>query len=221
MYIKINLNLNQFKINRVVKYFILSDLFLISGWGLINPIFAIFVIQNIPGTSAFIIGALAFVYWVSKAVVQMPMAILLDRKEGEKDDFHALIFALMLSGFAAMAFVAVKSVFWLFVIQIIHGIAQGFYTPSWSAIFSRHLDKEKYAFDWSLDSTTIGVAAAVSALIGGAIVSVAGFPAVFFMAGILSFSSAFLLILVPNLIIPKAMPEVPFMREHPPKSAAQ
>lgn len=221
MQIKININLEQFKVNRVVKYFVLSDLFLISGWGLINPIFAIFVIQNIPGTTAFTIGALAFVYWISKAAVQMPIAILLDRKEGERDDFHTLIFALMLSGFAAMAFVAVKSVFWLFVVQIIHGLSQGFYAPSWSAIFSRHLDKEKYAFDWSLDSTTIGIAAAVSGLLGGAVVAVAGFPAVFLAASILAFVSAFLLLLIPNLIIPKISPEVPFMREHPPKSAGQ
>lgn len=221
MQIKININLEQFKVNRVVKYFVLSDLFLISGWGLVNPIFAIFVVNNIPGANPFTLGALAFVYWAAKAVVQMPVAILLDKKEGERDDFHTLIFALMLSGFAGMAFVAVKSIFWLFVVQIIHGAAQGFYTPSWSAIFSRHLDKEKYAFDWSLDSTTIGVAAAVSGLIGGVIVNFAGFPSVFFMASILAFASAFLLLLVPNLVIPKASSEATFMREHAPKSADQ
>lgn len=221
MQIKININLKNFQVNRIVKFFVLSDLFFLGGWGLINPIFAVFVLQNIPGSSLLIVGGLAFVYWVVKAIVQMPVSILLDKREGEKDDFYALIFALILAGFTAMLFTMADSILSIFIVQFLHAVALGFYTPSWSAIFSRHLDKEKYAFDWSLDSTTIGLASGVAGIFGGIIADSFGFSAVYIITSILSFTGAILLLVVPNLVMPKATIRFPFMKDHTPGNIGQ
>lgn len=221
MQIKVNINLNNFTVNRIVKYFVLSDLFFLGGWGLINPLFAVFVMQNIPGATLFTVGALASVYWIVKALVQMPVSILLDRREGEKDDFYALIFALVLAGFTAMLFTMANSITSIFVVHFFHAIALGFYTPSWSAIFSRHLDKEKYAFDWSLDSTAIGLASGVAGITGGLIANSFGFSAVFVITSILSFAGALLLLVVPNLVMPKPTLRVPFIKDHTPGNIQQ
>ena len=221
MQIKINIKLEDFKVNRVVKFFVLSDLFFLGGWGLVNPIFAIFVVENIPNTSALTVGALAFTYWIVKSIVQMPVAVALDKREGEKDDFYTLLFALVLSGFAAICFALVKDVFWLFVVQILHGASQALYTPSWSAIFSRHLDKERYAFDWSLDNTTISMASAIAGLVGGVVVSFFGFKTAFLFASVLSFVGAFILMFAPDLILPKPTLKVPFIRDHTPGNINQ
>ena len=44
------------KINRIAKYLILSDLVFYAGWGLITPIFAIFIVQKIQGGDALVAG---------------------------------------------------------------------------------------------------------------------------------------------------------------------
>lgn len=221
MQIKVNLNLKNFQVNRIIKYFILSDLFFLGGWSLINPLFAVFVINNIPGATLFSVGALAAVYWVTKALVQMPVSIALDKREGEKDDFYSLIFALVLAGFTAMLFTLAKSLTTIFIVHFIHAIALGFYTPSWSAIFSRHLDKEKCAFDWSLDSTTIGLASGAAGIIGGAIANAFGFNAVFVMVSLMSFIGALVLLTVPNLVFPKPTIKIPFIKDHTPGNIGQ
>ncbi|MDI6717936.1 MAG: MFS transporter [Patescibacteria group bacterium] len=216
MQIKININLSSYNINRIIKFFVISDLMFLGGWGLIVPLFSVFLLQDVPNTTLFSVGVIIASYWIVRSVVQMPVAIYLDKREGEKDDFYTLILALMLAGLTAMLYLLVKSVSGALIVAVLQGIAFGLYVPSWSAIFSRHLDKNHYAFDWSLDNTTIGLASGVSAFIGGGMAKFLGFEAVFILVSILSFLSAFMLLMVPNLILPKPTLKVPFIKDHTP-----
>jgi len=219
--IKVNIDFKKLSLNRVIRYFILSDLLLWGGWGLIGPIFALFVVDRIEGAGLVVVGAAAGIYWVVKSLFQIPVALFLDRHKGERDDFYTLVLSLILVGFTAMAFLLVHSVGGLFLVIFLQAIAFGCYTPSWSALFSRHLEKEHYAFNWSLDSTTIGLASGATAFLGGALARFFGFSTVFILASILAFASAFLLIMAPNLILPNTGgaeegKKKPVLRDHLP-----
>jgi MFS family permease len=214
--VDIHFNIKDIKVGRIIKYLILSDLFFWGGWGLINPIFALFVVGRVPGATVFTVGAALAIYWIVKSIWQIPVAIFLDKHEGETDDFNALILGLTVAGFSALVFPLVGNVFELFLVIIIQALAYGLYTPSWSAIFSRHLDANHYAYDWSLDSTTVGVASGVAAFIGGTIASLMGFNAVFILTGIASLASAVLLFSAPHLVLPKSVTPGPVIPEHSP-----
>lgn len=215
----VNIHLKEiFQVNRVIKFFIISDLLLFGGWGLIAPIFALFIVARIGGADAIIVGLAAAVYWIVKSLLQIPIALYLDETQGEKDDFYALLLGLILAGFTAMAFLLVRSIAGLLVVEILHAVAFAFYVPAWSAIFSRHLDKERYAFEWSLNSATLGVASGVTALIGGALAKFLGFEAVFVSVAVLSFASALTLFLVPDLILPKVKSNEPMIQDHSPRT---
>ena len=215
--IDVHFNLKNVRINRIIRYLILVDLFFWGGWGLINPIFALFVVNRVAGATIFTVGLASGLYWIIKSAFQIPVAIYLDRHEGEQDDFQALIIGLTVAGFAALVFPLANSIGALIVVVVVQAIAYGLYTPSWSAIFSRHLDGNHYAFDWSLDSTTVGVASGVAAFVGGAIADLFGFNMVFILAGILSLASALLLFSAPHLVLPKATSNPgPVIPEHAP-----
>ncbi len=202
--VNINFNLKDLKVNRLIRFFVASDLLFWSGWGLITPVFAIFVIEKIAGATIVNVGIASAIYWIAKALLQMPVALYLDKHEGERDDFHALVSGLILAGFAAISFVLVRSITGLYFVVFLQALAFGLYTPSWSAIFSRHLDKKNYAFDWSLDNTSIGIALGITAMIGSALAATFGFDVIFISASVLSFASAMLLLFVPDLILPEA-----------------
>ena len=180
-----------------------------GGWGLISPIFSIFLVRTIDGATIATVGGVISTYWITKSLVQLPVAVALDRHEGERDDFYTLVFALLLAGFTALAYLLVKDILSLYLVSFLQGLSFGLYSPSWSGIFSRHLDKEHYAFDWSLDSTTIGLASGAAAFIGGALANKYGFDIVFILASVLSFFSALLLLMAPDLILPKANIKIP------------
>ena len=206
MRIKVNIDI---RINRVVKFLVLSDLLFIGSWSLIQPIFPIFIVQKIEGGSLIIVGLTAALYWLVKSSLQIPIANYLDKTEGEKDDFYALIVGLTLAGIAAFGFSLVEHIWQLFFAQFIYAIAMALYIPSWTGIFSRHLDEKRVYFDWSFDSAVVGFAAFVATFLSGFLAAWFGFVFVFLLVGASSLLSAALIFLVPDLIIPKKMGNIP------------
>ncbi len=201
MRIKVNIDI---KVGRLVKYFIISDFFLLAGWGLIDPIFSVFIIQRVVGGTLMVVGIAAAIYWILRSVIQVPIANYLDGTQGEHADFVALIGGLLLVGISAIAMCWVTQVWELYAIHAVHAVAFALYYASWPTIFSRHLDKDKIALDWSLDSSVSGIAAGITGFLGGVIAGTMGYNIVFVSAGILALIAAFVLIAVPDLILPKS-----------------
>src|SRR3989338_2460360 len=127
-------------LNRVVRYFIIGDFIMWSGWGLLDPLFSIFVIEKISGATLVSIGLLAAIYWVGKGILQIPISLFLDKTDGERDDFYALIFGLMIMSVGAFSLILANTIWQIYLIQSIKAVGFALYIPAWSAIFSRHLD---------------------------------------------------------------------------------
>ena len=66
-------------INKVIKILITSDFLLQSGWGLIGPIFAIFLTKQIQGGDLKMVGFVASTYWITKSIIQPFIAHYLDK----------------------------------------------------------------------------------------------------------------------------------------------
>lgn len=192
------------KVNRIVKYFVMADLLFFAGWGFVSPIFSVFVVEEIEGATLVAVGISAAVYWFSRSLIQPPLANMLDKMKGEKDDLYALMLGLFFAGVSAFLFALVETVYQLYALQILHGLALGVYHISWRAIFARHLDKERQAFDWSLDSAAIGIAVAVTSFAGSWLASTFGFDITFIVAGALSMASVLIIFLVPDLVLPQS-----------------
>lgn len=218
MRIKIDhyIDIKNFRINRIIRYLVLSDILLLGGWGLMAPIFSIFIIEKIPGATLVTVGIETAIYWTLKSILQLPIALYLDKNKGEKDDFYALLIGLVLAGFAAFSFTLVRSIPALYTVAVLQAAAFSLYIPSWNAIFSRHLDREQFALEWSLNSTSMGLASGFSAVLGGTVAKLLGFNAIFVLASIFSFASAALLFFVPTLILPKASVKKPVTQNHTP-----
>ena len=152
-------------INRVIKILIASDLFLQSGWGLIGPIFAIFLTRQIEGGSLGMVGFVAATYWLTKSVVQPFIAHNLDKNHGERDDFVFLIFGMYVANLIPLGYIFASLPWHIFALEFVRGLAMACVVPTWAAFFTRHINKGREAFSWSLESTGIGFAAGL-ALIG-------------------------------------------------------
>jgi len=159
------------------------------------------------------VGIAAAIYWLLKSTLELPIAKYLDDTPGEKDDFTALVAGLFLGAFSALGFTWVREIWQLYLVQVVHAIAFALYVPSWSAMFSRHLDKDRVSFDWSLDSTAAGIAAGITGLLSGILAENLGFNGVFVVAGVFAMLAALVLISVPDLVLPKPVIRGPVARE--------
>jgi MFS family permease len=191
--------------NEVIKYLILSDFVFWSGWGLISPIFAVFVVEKIQGGTLAVVGLASGIYWVLKSLLRIPIGIFLDSRKGEEDDFWFLFFGLILSSLVPFGYLMAKYPFHIYLLQSLQAIAMAMTFSGWTAIFTRHIDPGKEATEWGLDATFVGLGIGISGILGGLIANAFGFQAVFVLVGILGLVSAFLLLGILKLVSPRSL----------------
>ncbi len=193
--------------NKVIRILISSNVFLNSGWGLLSPVFAIFIVQNIAGgdplAGAKVAGFAALAYWLTKSALQIPIGKYLDKNHGEKDDFWFMTAGLFLAGLAPFGFMISSQSWHIYSFQVLHAVGMAMMIPSWSAIFTRHIDKNKEAFEWGTNSTALGFGVGIAGAVGGIMAVFFGFNIIFILVGGFTIVSSVLMLRIRKEISPK------------------
>ncbi|MDP3974916.1 MAG: MFS transporter [Candidatus Jorgensenbacteria bacterium] len=204
-------------INRVVRTLVTVDFFYNGAFGSFAPVFAIFVIGEIEGGSAIVAGLATTTYWVVKSLVQLPIARFLDVTDGERDDFWALFCGYFAAALVPFGYLFATMPWHVYVLQGFLGFSMAFAVPGWYAIFTRHVDKWRIGFEWSLQSVfAVGIAYAIAAAVGGFVVEEFGFRALFVGAGVVGIFAALLLLPLRHHVFPNDQGEnaIPEQAKH-------
>jgi len=208
-------------INRVVRLLITSDFFLNSGFGLIGPIFAIFIVNNIVGNNvaeaAKVAGFGALLFWIVKSLLQIPIGYYLDKNHGEIDDYWFMVIGTFMMAVVPLGYLFSTQPWHIYAVQIFYAVAAAINFPSWSAIFTRHIDEGKEAIEWGTHSTVSGIGIGIAGGLGGLVVAMFGFRSVFVFVSLFALLSGTLLLLVKKDISPinKKAIRVPLERPLP------
>jgi MFS family permease len=170
-----------------------------SAWGLLGPIFAVFLVEKITfnaAKGAEVAGFAALIYWVFKSFLQIPIGAYLDKNHGEKDDFWFMAIGTLLCGLVPFGFIFATLPEHIYLLQIVYAVAMSMIIPSSYAIFTRHIDKGKEASEWSIDSTVLGFGVGITGALGGIIAGKFGFDVVFILTGLINLCSGFFLITI-------------------------
>lgn len=202
-------------LNKVVKVMVFSDLILNSGWGLVGPILAIYIVGNIQGGNVKVAGIAMGVYWLGKSILQIPFSHYLDKNHGEKDDYYALFLGTFLASLTPLGFIFATLPWHVYVLQGLHAVGMALAIPSWSAIFTRHIEKKREAFCWGLDSSALGLGAGVASIVGGTVAGIFGFVPLFIGVSVFGVIAALLFLLIRKEILPKTPTERVFPMPKP------
>jgi len=184
------------KINKIIKYLILSDIAFFTGWGLITPIFPIFIINKIQGGTALVVGIASAIYWIVKALLEFPVGTLLDRYAGEKDDFLFLISGFFIASIVPFGFIFAIYPWHIYLLQFFYAVGMAMAISGWRAIFTKNIDKGKEASEWSLDNSLLGFGTGVAGIFSGYMVLNYGFMSSFVIAGILGLIGVLIIFLL-------------------------
>ncbi|MBU2634107.1 MAG: MFS transporter [Nanoarchaeota archaeon] len=177
--------------NKTIKLLMISDIFVLTGFGLIDPILAIFIKDNLIGGTIFGAGLAITLFWVTKSIVQLPFSRYVDSHE---DKVKWLVLGTFLISIVPFIYIFAKHINYIYLAQILYGIGSGLAYPTWLGLWSTHLDRKHESYEWSLYSTLVGVGTAVSATIGAAIADFIGFQYTFVIVGVLSLVGCFILL---------------------------
>ena len=177
---------NHVKVNQVIQFMTYSDVLMLAGWGLVNPILAIFITEQIDGGTVVLAGFAMTTYLLVKSILQIPIARFIDLKRGERDDYWVMIVGSILISVTAFLFMFASAPWHVIAIQIFGGIGSALSYPSWQSIFTKHLDKKEEGLEWSLYFTATDLRAAMAASVGAMIAYIYGYQILFWVVGVMS-----------------------------------
>ena len=180
------------KINRTVKLLMFSDISVLTGFGLIDPILAVFIKDNLTGGTIFTAGLASTIFMITKSAIQLPFSRHVDKRD-DQNDLKWLIIGTFVIACTPLIYILSKSIYHIYAAQIIHGVGSGLAYPTWLGLWSTHLDKNCESFEWSLYSTSVTIGTAISAAIGAGIAEYLGFTFTFVFVGISSFLGCLIL----------------------------
>jgi MFS family permease len=169
--------------NRTMKLLLLSDIFVLTGFGLIQPILAIYINGGgVAGGTVLTAGMASALFMFTKSLVQLPFGHYVD---GKAKKTRWLIAGTVLMALVPVIYVTAHSIYQVYLAEIVYGLGSGLAYPTWLGLWSANLDRGKESFQWSVYSTSTGLGTAATGAAGAAVASVAGFYATFLIAGLL------------------------------------
>ncbi|MFH1311456.1 MAG: MFS transporter [Nanoarchaeota archaeon] len=187
--------------NKKLLLLILSDVLILSSFGLIGPIFAIFITGNLEGGTIVAAGLCTTIFLIVKASAQLPLAKYFIDKQKHKT--HSLLIGTLLIITVPFIYIFAKSVYTIFIAQAVYGFGAALAYPAWFSLFTVYMDKRHRGFEYTLWSTGVGVGGALAAYFGAELANFFGFQVLFFIVGLVAFCGFLLLIVLDRLEIKK------------------
>jgi MFS family permease len=182
------------KLNPKLLLLIFSDILIIGSFGLIGPIFAVFITDGLEGGSLVTAGLATTIFLVVKSCVQMPLSRFFIDKEKHKT--HSLLLGTLFIISVPFLYAAAKSISTIFLAQAVYGIGAAMAYPAWFSLFTTYMNKKHKGFEYTLYSTGVGIGSAIAAYLGAEVANVLGFKYLFFLVGGIAVLGFLLLIIL-------------------------
>ena len=170
------------EMNTTLKLLIISDILVYGALGFVGPILSIFIDDNLVGGGIFTAGLASTIFLLTHAVLQ----IIFSYKFNPKDRLWMLWLGTGIIALVSIGYIFSTHIWHLFLAEFFYGLGAAFAYPSWSSLFTAHLENGKRGFQYSLYSSGLGIGTAITATIGGFVAEKIGFKFVFMLTSILA-----------------------------------
>ena len=191
--------------NKKLLLLILSDVLILSSFGLLAPIFALFITGSVEGGSIVSAGLATTIFLVVKSAVQLPLSKYFIDKEKHKT--RSLLIGTFLIITVPFIYFFAKHVNTIFIAQAVYGLGAALAYPAWFSLFTAYIDKKHKGFEYTLWSTGVGIGSAIAAFFGAKIAEILGFKTLFFFVGVIAFLGFLLLIVLDRIEMKKKSKE--------------
>lgn len=184
------------RINKSLKVlFTLNSTFVFAS-SLLGPLYAIYI-KNIDDKivsvslswAVFMFSSTVFVWFVS------------NYGDRVKEQEFLLAGGFLVRSLAWIGYIFVSDLTGVIVLQVVLGLGEALGTPSWNAIFARHLDEKKEIMEYSSWNIVSNLVVGVATIIGGIVVTYFGFNTLFIVMGALAMLSFVGVLILPRDVL--------------------
>lgn len=177
------------EMNPTLKLLILSDILVYGALGFVGPILSIFINNNLTGGGIFTAGLASTIYLITYSILQ----VILSYKLNPKDRLWMLWVGTGIIALVPIGYIFSTQIWHLFLAEFAYGIGASFAYPSWSSLFTAHLEKGKRGFQYSIYTSGLGIGTAITAAVGGLIAQETSFKVVFILTSLLAITGLLIL----------------------------
>jgi MFS family permease len=182
--------------NSALKVLFVSNSIYVFASLLLGPLYAVYV-QKIGG-GVLLVSISTAVFYVSSTLFLLFMARWGDRvREMEL----LLVASYIIRGFGFLCYIFLNSSLLLILVQVVFGLAESLGTPTFGALFAKHVDRKEEVLEYSDWAIVSNLVMALGTIVGGFIVSGLGFTFLFVTIAILCFLSAGWILFTPRKVL--------------------
>ena len=127
--------------NRTMKLLLLSDIFVLTGFGLIQPILAIYINDGgVTGGTMLTAGLASALFLFTKSLVQLPFGHYVDNQSGKA---KWLLLGTLLMACVPIIYITAHSIYQIYLAEMVYGLGSGLAYPTWLGLWSANLDQGK------------------------------------------------------------------------------
>jgi len=175
--------------HKTLKLLTISDIFVYTGFGLVSPILAIFVKDNLIGGTLLAAGIASAIFLITHALLQIVFANIFS----SKDRRWMLLLGTALIALVPFGYIFSTQIWHIFLVQFIYGVGAGFAYPAWYSLFSSYIDTKQGGYQWSVYNSTVSIGTAITAAVGAWLSGLIGFRWVFLITGTIAVAGLLIL----------------------------
>ncbi|MFA6161396.1 MAG: hypothetical protein WCT54_02230 [Patescibacteria group bacterium] len=170
-----------------------GDMFYLTAFGLLTPIFALFLLDRIPGANLLTVGIAEATYLATVGVLR-PFSQLYSKNDtsGWRTQ-NILWFGSAFVVLVPFLYLLSRDMIDVYVIELLYGVGIAFCGPAWSRLMDKSCSFDS-ASGFDRYSTLSTLLAAGMALVGGFIADQQGIPALLFYLNVTVLLAAILLV---------------------------
>lgn len=173
--------------HKIIRSLVISDLFILSSYGLIQPIFSIFILRGVVDATLTGIGVAFTIQLLTRAIFQIVIAKWADEERGNCRELYTLLFGSLLLCIVPIGYMFSQSMIHIYIAQFVSGFGQALSYPSWRVLFTRYLRQDQAGYEWGMYDTITSLGVACATTIGAYFADTYSFAYLFILVSILSF----------------------------------
>lgn len=183
----------SFIMNRVIWLLTISDIFTWGVYLIISGFVGLYLSEKLKYDPIEVLGLGTAIFYIGKGLFQIPIGIVTDKIQKDKDDILFLICGNLLMGTPYLFFPLISQSWHYFILQFLIGLGGAMNLVNWRKIFARNLDEGKEGLDYAVYDTIMSFVMIFFSVLAGFIANKGQnyFDLIMFVVGIFMLLSTF------------------------------
>jgi len=174
------------KLNKVVIYLTLSDVFTWGSFMIISALTGLYLAQKLGQDAIQFVGIGTAIYFLTRSIFQIPIGRITDKYKKDKDEILILFVGILLMGTPFIFYPSISLPYHYYILQFIFGLGVALNVTNWRKLFALNVDSGREGRQYALYETIVSACTAILSIVGGYIANLGSmyFDMVISFAGI-------------------------------------